>query len=190
MIRRRRHTVVHLAVICLLVAAIPALAAEPLRSSIQPGEQITSIFEPFNVTGPFAGDRHCLVCENGANPVAMIFAREASDPLSRLLAKLDAATAAHREQELGAFAVFLTEDEALAPRLKEIAQKQSLKHVILATDPPAGPAGFQVAPEADVTVVLYRQFEVKANHAFRRGELNDAAIEKILADVPKIVGGS
>src|SRR4029079_16835979 len=49
----------------------------------------------------------CLVCENGLNPVVMIFAREVSDPLVRLLGKIDAATAKHRESSLGSFVVFL-----------------------------------------------------------------------------------
>jgi hypothetical protein len=28
---------------------------------------------------------------------------------------------------------------------------------------------------------------VKANHAFRKGELSEGAVEKIVADVPKIL---
>jgi hypothetical protein len=38
-----------------------------------------------------------------------------------------------------------------------------------------------------VTVVLYREHEVKANHAFRPGELTPDACQAILADLPKIV---
>ena len=48
-------------------------------------------------------------------------------------------------------------------------------------------ARFKVSSEADVTVVLYREHKVIANHAFRNGELNDKAIDKILADVPRLV---
>jgi hypothetical protein len=32
-----------------------------VQSGIQPGEPITTIFEPLNVTGPFAGELYCLV---------------------------------------------------------------------------------------------------------------------------------
>jgi hypothetical protein len=129
-----------------------------------------------------------MVCENGANPVAMIFSREVSMPLLRLLAKLDAATAEHAKQEMGSFVVFLNDDANLPERLKAAAEKHALKHVVLTVDQPAGPEGFKVAREADVTVVLYLDHVVKANHAFRKGELNDEAIAKILADLPKIVG--
>jgi hypothetical protein len=41
------------------------------------------------------------------------FARDLSEPLTRLVLKIDAAAAAHRDREMGAFAVFLTEKEDL-----------------------------------------------------------------------------
>jgi hypothetical protein len=127
------------------------------------------------------------VCENGASPVVMIFARDVSEPLARLLVQIDEAAAKHRDQELGGFAVFLSEREDLPPRLSALAKERSLKQVVLATDQPAGPEGFKVSKEADVTVVLYRDYVVKANHAYRKGELTDAAVEKIVADLPKII---
>jgi hypothetical protein len=163
----------------MILASAPALAAEPLKSGLQPGEKLTNIFEPLNVTGPFAGEPHCLVCENGFNPVAMIFAREVNEPLVKLLAKIDQATEKNRDVEMGSFVVFLSEKEGL---------NEQLQHVILSTFDPAGPEDFKVTADADVTVVLYRQHEVKANHAFRKGELSEQSVEKIVGDLPKIVG--
>ena len=58
---------------------------------------------------------------------------------------------------------------------------------MLAIDVPAGPDGFKVAKDAEVTVVLYVDHAVKANHAFAAGQLNDQAAAKILADLPKIL---
>jgi len=174
-----------------LIAAWSAIdvgrAAEPVKSGLQAGETINSVFEPLNVTGPAAGEPHCLVCENGANPVVMIFAREPSAKLVRLLAKVDAATEKHRAKQMGSFCVFLSEQEDLAERLKTTAAENKLKQIVLAIDIPAGPDGFNVTAEADVTVVLYNEHRVLANHAFRRGELNDRGIDQIMADVPKIV---
>jgi hypothetical protein len=164
-----------------------AVGDEPIKSSLQPGESLTATFEPLNVTGPFAGEPHCLVCENGANPVAMVFARELSEPLIKLVAKLDAATAKHSKDQMGSFVVFLSEKQGLADELKAVAKRQNLKHTILAIDPPAGPDGFKVAKEADVTVVLYVDHTVKANHAFAKGQLNEKASERILADLAKIL---
>jgi hypothetical protein len=162
-------------------------AAERVRSGLQPGDEIITIFEAVNVTGPYAGEPHCLVCEHGANPVAMIFARKLSPSLARLISKLDAATAKHSDQQFGSFVVFLNEDEDLDTRLKDFARDRALKHIVLAIDRPAGPEGFKVAPDAELTVVLYRRYAVKANHAFRSGEFSDQKIEEILGDLPKIL---
>jgi hypothetical protein len=172
--------------VCLCLSTT-TYSGEPIRSGLQPGERITAIFDPLNVTGPFAGQPHCLVCENGVNPVAMIFAREVSEPLVRLVAEIDAATGKHRDKQLGSFVVFLNESGDLPAKLKDLAKQRSLANIVLSVDHPRGPDGFNVANDADVTVVLYEDFDVKANHAFRKGELNEQAVGKVLADLPKIL---
>ena len=58
-----------------LVGAVAA--AEPLRSGPQVDAKVPGAFEPYNVTGEAAGMKNCLVCQNGENPVVMIFAHEA-----------------------------------------------------------------------------------------------------------------
>jgi hypothetical protein len=171
----------------LLFLAATALAAEPLKSSIQPGVKIATIFEPLNVTGDHAGELHCLVCEMGRAPVAMLFARELDEPLIKLLAKIDAATEEHQKEGMGSFVVFLNDQPEFPNKLEAAAQKLKLKHLVLATFDPAGPEGFEVAKEAAVTVVLYTEHLVKANHAFRKGELTDKETEKVLSSVPKIL---
>jgi hypothetical protein len=170
------------------VAANSAGAAEPLKSGLQAGEKITTIFEPLNLTGAHAGEPYCLICENGLAPVAMLFAREVSDELLTLVGKIDEATAKHRAKQLGSFVVFLSDKEGLSQQLAEAAKKRGLKHIVLSIDAPAGPEGFKIAADADLTVVLYREHDVKANYAFRKGELTAAASDKILADLPKILG--
>lgn len=170
-----------------LLAITIVCAEDRLKSGLQPGEELTGLFEPLNVTGPFAGEQHCLVCENGANPVAMIFARELSEPLVKLIARIDAATGQHKQRDMGSFVVFLSDKEELRAQLEATAKKHKLAHIILSTFDPAGPEGFQVADKADVTVVLYENHKVQANHAFTKGQLTDKAIDAILADVPKIL---
>jgi hypothetical protein len=171
----------------IVLVTVPAEAEAPLKSGLQTGEQILAIFEPINITGEHAGEPHCLVCENGVNPVAMVFARDLSQPLERLIKQLDAAAAKHQAQEMGAFVVFLSDNAKLEEKLKAAAKKLKLKQVVLSTFDPAGPEGFEVSADADVTVVLYREFIVKANHAFRKGELTEKRAGKILADVPRIL---
>ena len=177
-----------LAIVAVLLLLSSLLAAgEPLKSSLQPGERLSALFEPLNVTGPYAGEPHCLVCENGPSPVAMVFARGVSEPLVHLLAGLDAASEQHKKQELGTFVVFLSDREGLEQELKQVAAKQGLKHTILSIDKPEGPEGFAVAKEAELTVVLYTNYVVKANHAFRKEDVTTKGIDQALADLPKIV---
>lgn len=170
-----------------LLASVEIIAAEPIRSGLQAGDEVTAIFEPLKVTGTHAGDQRCLVCENGVRPVVMIFAREPSESLMKLLAKIDAATAQNKAEEMGSFAVFLSDEENLPQQLERVATQHALRQIVLSTYERAGPKGFHVAQDAEVTVVMYREFKVQANHAFRKGELTDRAIEKIVADVPQIL---
>ena len=117
----------------------------------------------------------------------MIFAREVSGPLASLVKQIDAETVKNRAKKMGSFVVFLSDKEGLNKELKAFAEKQGLKECILSIDNVAGPDGYDVAKDAEVTVVLYNQRKVAANYAFRKGELNDQAIEKIVSDVSKIV---
>ncbi len=115
----------------------------------------------------------------------MIFAREVSDPLTSLVKQIDAVN--DKNSKMNSFVVFLSDKEGLKDQLKDLAKKESLKHMVLSIDNPAGPKGYGVAKEADITVVLYTKRTVKSNYAFRKGELNAAAIDKIVADIPKIL---
>jgi hypothetical protein len=164
-------------------------AAAELTSGPQPGDTIPGPFTPLNVTGDSAGQKRCLVCANGANPVVMIFARSAESPETRQLIKaVDAATAQHTDCEMGSFVVVLTDDEdKVGSGLKEFAGKEKLKKIVLSTDSPAGPPKYKVSKDADVTVVLYTKHEVKANHTFKKGELKEKDIATIVSDVSKIV---
>lgn len=119
----------------------------------------------------------------------MIFARGVSDPLTSLVKKLDEATAKNAKAKMGSFVIFLNDEESLPDRLKALAEKEGIKKCVLAVDngSPTGPKGYDIAKEADVTVVLYNKRKVAANYAFKKGELNTPAIDKILEDVPKIL---
>src|SRR5215475_13790553 len=81
-----------------LVVVSSVVCAEPLKSSLQPGEKITTIFEPINVNGEHAGEPYCLICENGMSPVALLFAREVNEPLLDLIEKLDRAVVKSRDK--------------------------------------------------------------------------------------------
>jgi len=118
----------------------------------------------------------------------MIFAREISDDLTSLVKKLDTCTGKHKDAKMGSFVVFVGADEEVEKKVKELADKEELKHVVLSTDSAeSGPAKYEVAKDADITVVLYTKQEVKSNYAFKKGGLKKEAIDKIIEDVKKIL---
>jgi hypothetical protein len=164
-----------------------ALAADVLKSGPQTDSKIPGPFHPLNVTGEAAGKANCLVCQNGDHPVAMIFAREVSPSLTTLIKKVDDATGKNSKCEMGSFVVFCSDSKDLEAQLKTMAEKEKVKNCILAIDNPAGPDKYEVAKDADITVVLYTNRTVKANYAFKKGELKDKDIEKIVGDINKIL---
>jgi hypothetical protein len=174
------------AVAAAAVLTLPALA-EHVKSGPQAGEKVPGPFHPINVTGEHKGEKFCLFCVNGENPVAMVFARENSPELAKLIKKLDEATAKNKAKEMGSFVVFLSDKEGLDKELAAMADKEKIEKTVLAIDNPAGPKAYEVSKDADVTVVLYVDRKVKANHAFKKGELKDTDIEKIVSEVPMIL---
>ena len=124
---------------------------------------------------------------NGANPVAVVFAREVSDNLTSLVKKLDATTASNSACRMGSFVVFCSDEEGLDKKLKELAEKEHLKKIAFTIDNPAGPTRYKIAKEADVTVLLYHEGKVEANFAYKKGELKAEDVDTIVKNVSKIL---
>ena len=59
---------------------------------------------------------------------------------------------------------------------------------MLSIDNPAGPSGYDIPKEADVTVVLYTKRNVKVNHAFKKGELTEKDVDKRIREVRQETG--
>jgi hypothetical protein len=171
----------------LVVGTALAEKKAALKSGPQTGEELAGPFHPLNVTGAKAGKKNCLYCQNGSNPVAMIFARSTSDNLTKLIKKIDACTAKNGKCKMGSFVVFLNDDEGLEAKLKKIAKDEKIKKTVLSIDNPAGPKGYNISKDADITVVLYVDRTAKANHAFKKGEMKDKDIDAILKDTSKIL---
>jgi hypothetical protein len=117
----------------------------------------------------------------------MIFAREITGPLTSLVKKIDEATVKNGDCNMAAFVVFCRDEDGLEKKLKDLASKQKLQHTVLTIDNPAGPRGYNISKEADVTVVLYRDKTVKVNRAFKKGELKETEVDKLVAEVAKIL---
>ena len=162
-----------------------APAAEP-KSGPQVGAEVHG-FHPLNCTGDHAGEKYCLICKNGQNPVAIIFGRQITPELTQLIKRIDEATGKNQKRSMGSLVVLLSDSETLEKELKELAKKEKIQHCILTIDKPEGPEDYNIAPGAEVTVVLYTKHTVKANRAFKKGDLDNKSIEAILADLGKIL---
>lgn len=181
----------HVAALSLVVvlAAGFVLAEEKtaVKSGPQVGKDLAGPFHPLNVTGDKAGQKACLYCAYGDRPVVMIFAREPNAQLGKLLKKVDAACAKNAKSKLASFVVFCSKGDALEKSVKKCAKSCDLKKVVLAIDNPAGPEGYEVNKDAEITVVLYVERTVKANHAFKKGQLKDKDVDTIIKDLSKIL---
>jgi hypothetical protein len=168
-----------------------ASGADALVSGPKVGSKLPGGFNPVNITNAelpdYAGKRSDYTEQHGAGPVVLVFGRGITDPLTSLAKKLDAVVGKNKAARLRAVLVILRKDAETERALKELGERQGIEKVSLAVMPD-GPKDYKLAKEADVTtVVVYDRYKVEANHAFQQGELNDKAIETILADVSKVV---
>jgi hypothetical protein len=174
-------------VLAVITTEMPALAAE-LKSGLQAGEKVPGPFHPLNVTGENKGEKHCLFCSNGNNPVAMVFARTAEcAQTAKLIKAVDEATMKNKKANVGSFVVFLSDAEGLDKKLASMASKEKIESCVLSIDNPSGPAKYNVAKEADLTIVLYISRTVKVNYSFEKGKITDKDIEKVVADIGNMV---
>jgi hypothetical protein len=167
-----------------------ATGAEALVSGPQVGSKLPGGFSPVNVTNAelpdYAGKRNDYTEQHGAGPVVLVFGREITDPLTKLTKRLDAEVGKKKAARLRAVLVILREDDETERTLKGVGERQEIEKIslaIMADDPKL----YKLSQQADVTVVVYERNTVKVNHAFRKGELSDKAIDTILADVSKVV---
>ncbi|HEX4612512.1 MAG TPA: hypothetical protein VH092_30240 [Urbifossiella sp.] len=170
-----------------LAVAAFAAAADPVQSGLPVGKR-PGPYSFLVATGPQRGQQTCYVCEQheGGKPAAVVFARSLSDPLGKLLAKLETAGAG---KAATGYKVWMTQVTPTADldALAGWAQKQGLKGVpVGAFEGADGPPAYRLHPDADVTVLLFTKTQVVANFAFRRGELTDKAINEVTAATPKL----
>lgn len=86
--------------------------------------------------------------------------------------------------KLKAFVVYVNSDGAAAAAdLEKLAASAAVKNVPLTvfTDP-KGPEGYDIAKDADVTIMMWSGTKVKVNHAFAKGGLTDEKAAKVAAE--------
>ncbi|MFM8733948.1 MAG: hypothetical protein ACKOC8_01950 [Pirellulales bacterium] len=129
------------------------------------------------------GKTLCYRCKMGQRPVVMVFARSADDSLASFLKELEEEIEEHADTKLTAFVNMIgADEEGLKKAAADFVAKHGIKRVafVIPEDAKNGPEDFKISPEADITVVCYKEGEVKANHAFARGGLTAEKAEAIV----------
>jgi len=182
-----RTTALCLALGCFVSGA--SAAEEPCVSGLKAGQRPGPYAAVVSV-GPNRGQLHCFICETADKPAAVVFARQMTDPLGKLVQGLDKAVLAHKTAGLRSWVTFLSADQpALDPQVVKWGKKHGLGNVSLAVfEDPDGPPSYRLARDAEVTVLLFVKQKVVRNFAFRTGALNDKKIAEVLKALPEIVG--
>jgi hypothetical protein len=179
----------HLLAIALMLSVCGLAVAAELKSGLQPGDAPPA-FNVRDVTGPSAGKTLCYRCQYGARPVVSIFTRDIENAATQQLIKdVDATVGKNSDAKMAAFVVLLTDDpDAAEAQLAAVAKKHGIKNVPLTIyDGVAGPDKYKVAKDAEVTVMMWNESDVKVNHAFAKGEFSEKAVKTVSADTKKIL---
>jgi hypothetical protein len=128
----------------------------------------------------------------GYNLVALIFAREVSDPLTSLVKKIDRqlgeSSARHKGGRLGVFVIFCSDDPKLRGQLEKLIAREGLKHIVfsISAQKSQGPPRYRVARDAELTVAVYnKDARVAANFALASVDLTAAQANDILKSLRK-----
>ncbi len=115
-----------------------------------------------------------------------VFARKTSEPLASLVKQIDSRIGENRK--LKSFVVIMTkEGEQTAKELKKLAMDAGVKHIPLTMyGELGGPPDYELAKDADFTVLMWNEGKVKVNHAYK-GELTPENVRTITADISKVL---
>ncbi len=118
-----------------------------------------------------------------------IFTRSLTDDLASLVKQVDEKVEANKDKKMASFVILLSNDsDADEGKLKALAEKHGIKSTPLTIyDGIAGPKSYKVTEDADVTVLLWKEKTVKSNHAFAKGKLDKAGIQKIVESTSTIL---
>jgi hypothetical protein len=171
-----------------LFSANLLLAADPCQSGLPAGQR-PGPYSFVISTGPLRGQAQCFVCETAERPAVVVFARDLSEPLGKLVAQLDQAVADRKKEELRGWVTFLSDDQpALDKKVVDWGKKHAVRTIPLGVFEDAqGPPAYKLAKDADVTVLLFVKRKVVANFAFRSGELTEEKASEILKALPNIL---
>ena len=177
-----------------LSGAALAARADDVVSGPQVGDHVGA-FEVVKAAGAAedgipVGKELCYRCKLGQRPVVMVFARTPDANLAKLTKELDKVVAKNADQKMASFVNLLGQNaDELKKKAHDFVAQNKLQNIafVVPGDLPNGPTEYKINEKADVTVLIYRNGKVAANHAFSTGKLSGEAIENVVADTSKIL---
>jgi hypothetical protein len=172
-----------------IMSSASMVGAAELESGLQVGDS-PGAFNVTDVTGPSAGKKLCYRCQYTDQPVVSIFARSMDDNVQKLVKQIDDVVGKHyADERMAAFVVVLSDKpKELKESLVATAKEQKLTHTPLTTYSTAGgPRKYRIHEDADVTVIMWVDSDVKSNLSFAKGKLNADAIKQVVAATAKIL---
>lgn len=116
----------------------------------------------------------------------MVFAKNNAASLAGLAKKLDKLVAEKKDSKLTSVVnIMADEPDKAKEEVAKFAEKNELSNVAVTVADEKGAKNFKINPEADVTVMIYRDKKVTANHAVQAGKLDEKTIAAIVADAEK-----
>lgn len=168
-----------------------ATAQDKVQSGLQPGDK-TFAFHVQDVTGPRKGKTLCYACAFGKHAVVNIQTRKVTDELINLLTQLDGMVANAgkiKGDSKHAFLVYLTEDPDVASEeLVLIDKKHKIKNIPLTIyDELTGPKPYKLSDDAEITIMMWKDTKVTANHAYASAKLGKQESANIIESAKKLL---
>ena len=169
--------------------ASPPVLARGLKSSGRNAGEDVLPFTSNVVTGPFRGIQHCFVCDARVDqPCIVAFFRQPDKTTASFARAFRPVLLQSSEPPLAWF-VFLGDSGAAAESELEdqvdlFASRFGLTLFnMTALGDPLGPPGYRIAPDAAVTVLVCRRFEVRFNRSWSPAAWTDKAATAAGAEV-------
>jgi hypothetical protein len=118
----------------------------------------------------------------------MVFARTTDDALASLVKQLEELRGANKDLRI--LVNFIgKEGDKLKTAVTSFGKKHKISNVPLAVpwDMEGCLKRMKINPNAEVTLVLYKERRVKVNYAMGKGQLNEKVIKSVIADTLKIL---
>ncbi len=113
-----------------------------------------------------------------------MFTRKVDGNLASLAKALDKAIAKNQDKQLCGFVVLLTDDgDAAEKKLASFAAKHGLEHLPLTYIEGPPPASYNIAKDAEVTVILWKAVRVVKSRGFTSTkDLKKTVVQSIVRD--------